>query len=188
MDDPAAREQIIRKLAAALGLTDDETTAVLATPSEYAHWSQVYDDMAEEIRARVGRIDLSAVALEAVASDPRFAEYRNQFESGDFVIDYAARDEMRAANERLNEHIARAAAEQIRHGFGDLTAPLAEGEYVHSAKTCPHEGCDWMLPMEWRNERNAQTTRLRGLLEADALAQGHLEEHALANWKGPDIA
>ena len=86
-------------------------------------------------------------------------------------------------SERIRDYLARTAADVIRNGFGDLSAPLAPGEYVHSAQACPHAGCDWLLPMEWRSENRTEITRTRGLIEADQLAQAHLEEHVAENWK-----
>lgn len=166
MGDPSDRERIIRKLAAALELTDDETTVLLATPSEYAHWSKVYEDMARGIRERVKPL-VPAIATQIL--DQAHLEQAN--------ADHVA---------AFTEWASHTAAAQIRNGFGDLTAPLAEGEFLHRAGTCPvSDECDWLLPMEWRNERTGQTTRLRGLVEVDALAQAHLETHMLANWKGP---
>jgi hypothetical protein len=82
----------------------------------------------------------------------------------------------------LHDYINQAAADMVRHGFGDLDAPLQPGEYVHSAKGCPHAGCDWLLPMEWRHDKVLGATRLRGLVEMDRLAQAHLEEHVAENW------
>lgn len=73
--------------------------------------------------------------------------------------------------------------EQVNTGFGDLTAPLAEGEHITYGMTCNHRGCDWTMPIEWR--QGGTTTRLRGYGEANALGRAHLEEHQLADWKGP---
>ena len=72
------------------------------------------------------------------------------------------------------------AAHIVRHGFGDLTAPLAAGEHIVEKRICPHTGCSWELPMRW--ERGSATTRQRGLIELDQLAQAHLEEHVAENW------
>lgn len=80
----------------------------------------------------------------------------------------------------LDELLGQIVAAQVRNGFGDLGAPLAEGEQVHAANACPHGQCDWLLPVEWR--RGAQTTRLRGINETDRLIQAHLEQHVVENW------
>lgn len=162
MAEPSAREDLIRSVAASLGLTYEAFTALVATPSAYAHWSKVHEDLTAEIRARVGHTDLDA-ALEAVAAYP------------------SARDEIRTAHERVAVWTAEAAALQIRHGFGNPNADLAEHEYLHRVIECPHSECDWQLSMEWLDKRNNRTTRLRGVIEANALAQAHLEEHALTD-------
>ncbi|MBF6416953.1 hypothetical protein [Nocardia cyriacigeorgica] len=80
----------------------------------------------------------------------------------------------------LQDYLQAEAARIIRHGFGDLTAPLAEGEHVAEKRVCPHTGCPWELPTRW--QIGSTTTRQMGLLELDAIAQAHLEEHALASW------
>lgn len=86
-------------------------------------------------------------------------------------------DRLNAARERIADHIQQEVTAQLRDGFGDLDAPLAPGEYVHSGHACPQDGCGWILPIEWRHESSGTATRLRGLLERDRLCRAHLAEH-----------
>lgn len=136
MADEADRERAIRRLAAALELTEEETAELLARPSMPDHWAEVAAQGQREIEQ---------------------------------------------AQERLRPHLERAVVEQLRNGFGDLSAPLAPGEYVHAANTCPHDGCDWTLPIEWRRESQLMPTRFRGYLETDALCRAHMEQHEIVD-------
>lgn len=80
----------------------------------------------------------------------------------------------------LQDWLHSMAAATIRDGYGIPSAPLSDGEYVSAGKACPHEGCDWELPVEWR--KGATITRLRGTIETDRLCQQHLETHVVENW------
>lgn len=82
----------------------------------------------------------------------------------------------------IHDHLQGEVARIVREGFGDMNAPLAEGEQIVEKRICPHVGCAWELPMRW--QRGTTTTRQRGLLEFDRLAQAHLEEHVASNWAG----
>ncbi|QAU06523.1 hypothetical protein SEA_WILLIAMBOONE_1 [Gordonia phage WilliamBoone] len=61
-----------------------------------------------------------------------------------------------------------------KQGFGNLGAPLSEGEYVSVVRTCSIDKCEWTIEEEWRWGPNI--TRLRGLSDMEAAARQHLRE------------
>ncbi|WP_280410564.1 hypothetical protein [Nocardia asiatica] len=175
------RERAILRLAVAMELTPEETDALLSRPSEWEVWEQMRLEAGERAARVVADLDLAALMR---------ADEQKLIDAGGYAIETGVRydaDFLRSnphyqrdatrAHERLTEYVQRTAAKQLLCGHGDLTAPLAEGEYVHLAKSCPEPGCDWLLPIEWRYETQIGVTRRRGLLETDALCRAHMEKH-----------
>lgn len=72
------------------------------------------------------------------------------------------------------------AAEQLCNGNGDPDAPLAPGERVSLVRFCPIDGCDWILPVEWRRVGYPTPTRVRSLTDRDRLCLEHVAGHGAA--------
>jgi hypothetical protein len=177
------RERAILRLAVAMELTPEETQALLARPSVWEVWEQMRLEAGERAARILADLDLTAVLR---------ADELKLIDAGGYAIETGVRydaDFLRSnahyqgdatrAQERLTEYVQRTAAKQLLCGHGDLTAPLAEGEYVHLAKSCPEPGCDWLLPIEWRHESQGTPTRFRGYAETDALCRAHMEQHSV---------
>ncbi|MFR9773060.1 hypothetical protein [Nocardia sp. SC052] len=182
------RERAILRLAVAMELTPEETEALLARPSEWEVWEQMRLEAGERTARVVADLDRILADLD-LAAVPRTDEQK-LIDAGSYAIETGVRydadflqsnthyqGDATRAQEHLTEYVQRTAATQLLCGHGDLTAPLAEGEYVHLAKSCPEPGCDWLLPIEWRYETQIGVTRRRGLLETDALCRAHMEQH-----------
>ncbi len=76
------------------------------------------------------------------------------------------------------ELVAHWVARVMRTGYGDPTAPLADGERVHARILCPFDElhdveCDWSLVIEWVGP-TGMATRYVGMIEQDRLAREHL--------------